>query len=138
MIQFHLVSIIQRNWGKEGEYTLYLYNGDSYFITNDNNDYLGYLEVRDVSSGIERIAYADSNMEGGFYKTMFSTIFKFGKVKELYSDISVSENAFKAYSNLVKKKLFNIQVVTDKGEYLPFNKKNLTADDYNRVSTKPL
>lgn len=120
-----------------GDYVIYLHEDDMFYLTNANLDYLGFIEVRKTDkSDTLRIAYTNSNISGGFYKTMFDAIFGSG-VKELWSDVSLSSNAVKAYQNMVKKGSFNIQVISKDGEYMKFTKKALTADELNRVSIKP-
>ena len=118
-----------------GEYTVYL-NDDIYFLTNSDLKYLGFIEVRKTDDPkVFRIAYTNSALSGGFYKLMFQVMFDSG-IKELYSDVSISSNAFKSYQNMFKKNYFNVQVITDEGEYLKFSRKNLTDKELNRVSIK--
>jgi hypothetical protein len=121
-----------------GDYVIYLHEDDMFYLTNATLDYLGFIEVRKTDkSDTFKIAYTNSNISGGFYKMMFDAIFGSG-VKELWSDVSLSSNALKSYQNMVKKGSFNIQVITRDGEYMKFTKKALTAEDFNRISIKPL
>lgn len=116
-------------------YKLYQTNlkGDTkYFLSNDNNDYLGVFEYRDEERGVIRIAYTHSTLKGGFYNTILKGIFQDG-VKEIRSDVDLSPFAVKAYSKL---KGYKLSVLTDDGEYIPFNKRNLVKDEMNRVSIK--
>jgi hypothetical protein len=111
---------------------MYLYN-DIYFLTTDDDKYLGYIELR-TDGDIPRIVYSDSRLPGGFYNIMFTNMFKHTTMKEILSDISLSDNAIKSYQKLAKNPKYNIRVITKSGEYLDFNKKNLMGNDFNRVS----
>ena len=111
---------------------MYLYD-DIYFLTTDDDKYLGYIELR-TDGKIPRIVYSDSRLPGGFYDTMFTNMFKHTSLEEILSDISLSDNAIKSYQKLAKNPKYLIRVITKSGEYLDFNKKNLMDNDFNRVS----
>jgi hypothetical protein len=78
-----------------------LFNATSkYFLTDRDNEYLGYIELNNISSGKVQIKSSSSNLSGGFYKIMFPLLLSLPNIEEIYSDDYISENAFKAYKRL--------------------------------------
>jgi hypothetical protein len=72
-----------------------LYNFmDYYFLTNKNDEYLGYVHVKDVSNLYKKDTYqiVSSNSTGevkGFYNIIFTSIFLKTDIKHILSDIKL-------------------------------------------------
>lgn len=113
-------------------YKIFKY-GAIYYLSTDENNYLGYLELEEVSNNICKINASHSKLKGGFYNLFFTFILSFTKYKEILSDISLSDQAITSYSNLNNKSHLNIRVKSF-NSYFPFSKEKLTSDVKNRVS----
>jgi hypothetical protein len=123
----------------DGKYSIYLYDAGKAltFYLAEKKKYKGYIDMRDEGAGKARVAYSHSGLDRGFYKTMYENIFKYSKVKEVISDVSVSDLAWTSYEKLAKDPLFDIQIIVNFTEYLPFTKKNfLKTEDKHRISIK--
>lgn len=92
------VKLIYKNLGGS-HYKLYNIMS-KYFLTDRNDEYLGYIELKDISLGKVQIKSSSSNLSGGFYKIMMPLLLSLPNIEEIYSDDYISENAFKAYERL--------------------------------------
>jgi hypothetical protein len=108
--------------------------GSTYFLTTENNEYLGYIEF-DITRKYHIIRMSSSNIERGFYIIMFTTILSSG-VKEIVSDSMLSTNAIKSYEKINKSKSSISLKVTDGVNYWDFSREMLLNDDSYRVSVK--
>lgn len=83
-----------------GKDDLALYRkGRVFYLSNDSMSYLGHIEIT-VSGKVGMISSSSSNIKGGFYNIMFTTILTHTDIDEIRSDVDLSDNAVKSYINL--------------------------------------
>lgn len=102
----------------------------TYYLTDANDKYLGHIEMYN-----SKIGDSHSEIDKGFYNLMFTSILSIGGVNEIFSDVSLSENAINAYDRLNKSSNLKIQVLTHEG-YFDFSIDKLLEKSANRVSIK--
>jgi len=112
-------------------YKIYSYM-NYYFLTDKNNEYLGYIQLKDVSKIYnikETFQIKTSNSSGivkGFYNIMFTSILVRTNIKCILSDGNLSSNAVKSYERLNKESKLNILLLDRLSkEIIPFDKKEL-------------
>jgi hypothetical protein len=71
----------------------------TYFLTDNKDDYLGYIELK-TTNNIARVQASSSELSGGFYKIMFPILLSLPNIDSIYSDNDLSTNAFSSYSRL--------------------------------------
>lgn len=108
----------------------------TYFLTDKNKKYLGFVEFQPYhSNSVVKISASNSQLSGGFYNIIFSAILTFTVIEEILSDTDLSDNAMKAYENLNKQPSINVRVF-DGSEYSEFSESNFKLSSHNRVSIK--
>jgi hypothetical protein len=107
--------------GKD-DYSLYK-KGSVYYLSNEDKKYLGHIEIS-VSDHVGHISSSSSDIKGGFYNLMFTTILSNTDIKEIRSDTDLSDNAIKSYINLSVNKRLDVKCFKS-GEYSELTKENL-------------
>jgi hypothetical protein len=115
-------------------YKLYRVGNAFFFLTNENDKYLGQLKMKVVDK-VGTISTSNSKLPKGFYNIIFTSLLGSGIVNEIISGNQLSIQALKSYINLDKLKRFNIQVITH-NEYIPFSE-DAIKDHYDyKISVK--
>lgn len=99
----------------------------TFFLTNDNMDYLGSLEVETVGSKykVAKILASNSGIKSGFYLVMFTAILTFTDIDEILSGLKISQNAYNSYEKLTGDyQALKVSVILN-GEELEFNRENV-------------
>jgi len=116
-------------------YKLYHYMG-YYFLTNKNNKYLGYIQLKEVSSQYRlenTYQIKSSNSTGevkGFYNIMFTTILAKTNIEKIISDDNLSTNALNSYIRLDRESKLTINMF-DK------HAKDIQDFDKNEIKSNP-
>jgi len=85
---------------------------NSYFLVDENNEYLGHIEFIFIDKKIIKILESNSEIKSGFYAIMFNIILS-NNINEILSDNKLSTQAIKSYKKLKIDKTnqyFNIKV----------------------------
>lgn len=83
-------------------YKLYLQGNDSYFLTNENDEYLGQIEATKNQNILSiESSHANSNKIKGFYSIIFPVFFAIG-ITQIYSHNNLSNKAINSYDRLTK------------------------------------
>lgn len=106
---------------------IHQFGGGTFFLVSEEDEYLGHLELEE-----NKITNSYSKING-FYKIMFSHILLHTNIKEIYSDISLSQAAINSYEKLSKSNLFKVLLLVN-GKEEKFNKDELL----NNLSTRVL
>lgn len=117
-------------------YKIYLVGSIHYILTNESDEYLGYLELTKIKDHQYKIGASNSKLKGGFYTIMFISLLSLHDYKEFFSDTQLSLQAIKSYENLSNNSRLKVTVVNNKIEYSDFSRTNLLKDEYNRVSVR--
>lgn len=100
-------------------YNLYRYGSGTFYLTDANNKYLGFISG-EVDNNKFYISMSSSEIKGNFYNLMFTAILGWTDIIEILSDKSLSPKAAKSYDNLKNKSQLNVRLLSPKG-YENFN-----------------
>lgn len=104
-----------------------LYSGDDiFYLTDDNDNYIGHLEYINISRNIIKVTSSYSKQRG-FYKLLFKLILILTNIKMIFGDDEQSTDAIAAWKSVLKgfkKKVYN----TETNEVEDFIKSK--EDDY--------
>ena len=96
-------------------FKIYLEGTSSYYLTDENNSYLGQIEGdRTGNSLYIRTSHANSNKIKGFYSYIFPMLFSIG-IEKIYSNNSLSNKAINSYirlsntTNMIKIQTYNVK-----------------------------
>lgn len=80
-------------------YKLYRYGKGTFYLTDENNRYLGFIEGS-YKDNLLIITLTNSQIKGNFYNLMFTSILALTEVEYIFSDLSLSPSSVKAYKKL--------------------------------------
>lgn len=111
-------------------YKVYRYGSELYYLTDENNNYLGHIELEN-----NRINSSFSKLKGGFYNIMFTIILT--QIQYIISDKSLSTQAIRSYEKLnqLPAKKYKMYVISNNNisNTKPFSKEELLSNSSNRV-----
>lgn len=120
-------------------YNLYQYGSGTFYLTDENNKYLGFIDGYVDDKNRYFISMSSSEIKGNFYNLMFTSILGYTNIKEILSDDSLSPKAAKAYENLLNKSQLKVQLVQlvqllSHNNYEDFDINKLFSDKKYRAS----
>jgi hypothetical protein len=105
-------------------YKIYFSGLSSYFLTTEDDEYLGQLEGR-YSENTFYISSSQSDVKG-FYQIMFISLLAKTNIKHIISDISLSTQAIGSYEKLAKNNLLKTEILCN-NKIIPFSKEVLLS-----------
>jgi hypothetical protein len=123
------LKVIKKNL--PGDYTVL--KGETDYFLSKNNEYKGHIEFT-KKGDVLSINHSHSEIKKGFYELMFSVILT--ECKEILSDISLSSQALKSYSNLNRNvSIFELAIKIGKS-YKPYSEEDLLSSRRAKISIK--
>lgn len=113
---------------------LYRIGNINFFLTDEGDNYKGQIELS-INHGVGTVSSSHSSLDRGFYNIIFTSLLATGLVSQILSDKDLSTNAISSYEKLSRNSRLVVRVFNPRtSEYLEFNKDNITANSYNRIS----
>lgn len=132
LFQKNFLKLLRKNVNSQ-HHSIWYYGSSirTYYLASENNEYLGFIEL-EVKNGKGYINLSESNLERGFYLIMFTALFAFTELDEIFSDNTLSLNAVKSYENMNKSEFSKLRINlfnTRTREYAEFDRELINKNN---------